>query len=80
MRLLKYLQQMLGEACHKVNIILFIKCFSIQQYKSCVTGRKVTMNSVHLKSERDCQDLIDGDEEKTCKRKAVVQGAQEIVN
>jgi len=32
------------------------------------------MNSVHLKSERDCQDLVDGDEEKTCKYQAVVQG------
>lgn len=31
------------------------------------------MNSVHLKSERGCQDLVDGDEEKTCKHQAVVQ-------
>jgi hypothetical protein len=32
------------------------------------------MNSVHLKSERDFQVLVDGDEQKTCKYQAIVQG------
>jgi len=30
------------------------------------------MNNVQLKSEMDCQDLVDGAEEKTCKYQAVV--------
>jgi len=63
---------MLGEDCRKANLILFKNIFLIQQYKNCVIGRKVTVNIVQLKFETDCQDLIDGAEEKTCKYRSVV--------
>jgi hypothetical protein len=44
---------------------MILKCFSIQQYKNCLTGSKVITNSVQLKSARECQVLVGADKEKT---------------